>query len=148
VGLKRLALWGAALASVAIGLSACADTGSPTSSASSSPAPTPTTSSPAARPASLSPTPATAPTTDDIPTALRALIKQRNPEYKIARFKDIKTAQDSQGRLWVSAWTVAAESGWESPEVIAVKADGKWRLVDYGTGIDNPDVPAEVRDEL
>ena len=48
----------------------------------------------------------------------------------------------------MSAWAVAAESGWESPEVIAVKADGKWKLIDYGTGIDNPDVPAEVRDQL
>ncbi len=95
-----------------------------------------------------SPTPAPAPVAADIPTALRALIKQHNPEYKIAGFTAIKTAQDSNGRLWVSAWTVAAESGWESPQVIAVKADGKWKLIDYGTGIDDPDVPAEVRDQL
>jgi hypothetical protein len=52
--------------------------------------------------------------------------------------------------LWVSAGTVPAEAGYQSPAVIAVQDGGQWRLIDYGTGIDdpNPHVPADVRDQL
>jgi hypothetical protein len=75
------------------------------------------------------------PATGSVSAALRALLTKVDPGFKIARFEDVRRTTDSRGRSWVVARAIPAEAGFESPNVLAVREDGRWKLEGYGTDV-------------
>jgi hypothetical protein len=67
----------------------------------------------------------------------------------VAKVTDIKIARDSRGRWWVSVWAVPTDSPNSEDAIVYLYKDGAtWHLFDLGTGIDNSELPKEVRSKL
>jgi hypothetical protein len=104
---------------------------------------------------STEPVPTGAVVTDDVPTraeieaAVRKLVKESGTKVAVDEVVRVRTATDSQGRFWASASVVPVEtSAAEVAQIYMFLDAGKWRLHDFGTGIDDSTVPADVREQL
>jgi hypothetical protein len=138
-------------------------TGCSSGVATTSPSPTPAAPSPSvtsdvstpiatssATPSSIV-APAGRPGRAAIAAAVKGLLAQRDPGFKVQKLTHVEVARDSKGRWWVSAFAVPpASAEEETPQVVAVAGSGRWLFAGWGTdiattlGIRQMHIPKEV----
>ena len=82
-------------------------------------------------------------------TALKAMVYANSNHVVVASVSDLKIARDSKGRWWVSGWAKPLPEAQIDTALVFMYKDGKrWVLFDLGTGIDQSELPKELRGKL
>lgn len=92
----------------------------------------------------------TAPSLSEIESVLMDFAQDNSAEGTASSIDDIRTALDDQGRWWVSAMVIAAESANTDDAQIYAYKDGEQWVLAFGPGTDSLDLelPTEVVDQL
>lgn len=117
----------------------------PTPSTAASAAPEVEASSDPTMPA---PNPGARPTENEAIAAVKQFVFDNSNDVVVASVEDLKMAQDSQGRWWVTALAIPAARDVDACYVFMYKDGDQWVMTDLGTGIDASELPADVRDRL
>jgi hypothetical protein len=127
------------LALVGCGPAASPSVGTPSAADNSAVAPS---GGPAVNPADAQPG------TEEIVAAIKEIVAKNSEDVVVDRVQDIKVARDARGRWWASALVVPADGGTDAANIYVFKEGADWKLFSLGTGIQDSDIPADVRGNL
>lgn len=89
------------------------------------------------------------PSVSEATTALKAMVYANSNHVVIASVSYLKIARDSKGRWWISGWAEPVpEAQTDTALVFMYKSGKRWVLFDLGTGIDQSELPKDVRGKL
>lgn len=89
------------------------------------------------------------PSVAEAKAALKAMVYANSNHVVVASVSDLKIARDSKGRWWVSGWAEPVPAAQTDTALVFMYKDGRrWVLFDLGSGIDQSELPKDVRGKL